>query len=87
MNPVSFGSLRHARHLRLDQLFKPQNFRSFKFYSTEERITDEMDVLIIGGGPAGLATAIRLKQLAAEKSKDIRVVLLEKGPEIGKYSF
>ena len=48
-----------------------------------ERVEDETDVLIVGGGPAGLSTAIKVKQLAAEKSLDIRVCVLEKAAEIG----
>ena len=45
----------------------------------------DYDVLVVGGGPGGLATAIRLKQLAAEKGKDISVVVLEKGSEPGAH--
>ncbi|PKI83139.1 electron-transferring-flavoprotein dehydrogenase [Malassezia vespertilionis] len=51
----------------------------------DERVVDEVDVLIVGGGPAGLSAAIRIKQLAEEKGEEIRVVLLEKGAEIGNH--
>ena len=50
-----------------------------------ERDSLEVDVLIVGGGPAGLATAIRLRQLAAAAGRELAVMLIEKGGEIGNH--
>jgi electron-transferring-flavoprotein dehydrogenase len=49
-----------------------------------ERVSDQVDVCIVGGGPAGLSAAIRLKQLEQERGKEVRVVVVEKGSEIGE---
>jgi len=49
------------------------------------RETMTFDVVIVGAGPAGLAAAIRMKQLAAAQSRDISVCVVEKGSEVGAH--
>ena len=50
-----------------------------------ERESMEFDVVIVGAGPSGLAAAIRLKQLCADRGKDFSVCVIEKGSEVGAH--
>jgi len=50
-----------------------------------ERESMEFDLVVVGGGPSGLATAIRFAQLAADSGEEFSVCLVEKGSEIGAH--
>ena len=50
-----------------------------------EREFMEYDIVIVGAGPSGLACAIRVRQLCAERGLDLSVCVIEKGSEVGAH--
>jgi len=50
-----------------------------------ERDVMDYDVVIVGAGPSGLSSAIKLAQLAKENNKELSICLIEKGSEIGAH--
>lgn len=91
---VLSGNLSPLARARSVRPSLPFRVNSVRLYSTEPaetelppREADEVDVCIVGGGPAGLAAAIRLKQLDNEQgSGELRVIVLEKAPDMGAHT-
>ena len=73
----NFGTTAPAKLATIDESFDPSQYG--------ERTEDEVDLCIVGGGPAGLSAAIRFKQLADEAGKEYRVIVLEKAPDMGSH--
>lgn len=74
------------RHRFIAQRYQSTNITpEIQAVLNAERFVEDVDVVIVGGGPAGLSAAIKIRQLAIKQEKDIRVMVVEKGPEVGSH--
>ncbi|CAG8492490.1 13432_t:CDS:2 [Ambispora gerdemannii] len=89
----AFNQFRTSSHCNKRHSFSTTSVKSLASVSDKavdppllaERQHDETDVVIVGGGPSGLSAAIKIKQLANAEGKEVRVVVLDKGAEIGAH--
>src|SRR5216117_2304371 len=66
-------------------MLRQANLEAGSAMEAPQREAMEFDVVIVGAGPSGLAAAIRLKQLGAERGTDVSVCVIEKGSEVGAH--
>jgi electron-transferring-flavoprotein dehydrogenase len=66
-------------------MLRQANLEAGSAMEAPQREAMEFDVVIVGAGPSGLAAAIRLKQVAAERGREVSVCVIEKGSEVGAH--